>query len=183
MKKTVEIVLLVMVCFFASGATDFILAQPEINAVERELLEFVRIVNPQMAEKLPEIRQANPQEYKKTMEAVAEHYKNYRHLKAIRPKLAEKMISAAKLEAQAQALAEEYKKTDVSTERESLRTKVKSLLSEALDVKLTMEEARVEHLEQELQTLKTKISQRKQNRDKVIEAKLSELTKEDYIRW
>ncbi len=173
-------VIAVMSCMY----TPTTLAQPQKpEQPEEELFTFIREVNPDMAEHLAKVRAVDPNAYREILGGVANQYRELKKLEATNPEAGKKAIEVAKLEGQIQVLARHYKGSTTPEEKEELRKKIKDMLTEAIDGKITLEESRVAYIEKDLKSLKDRIAQRKQHKDKIVEQKLTEVTSEDYLRW
>ena len=184
MKKWSSITIFVLVIGAVCMYPHALLAQPQQDDQhEEELLNFIKEVNPSMVEHLQRVRAINPAEYRQILGGVANQYLELKKLEATNPEAAQKAIEVAKLEGQAQVLANQYKGTTSSQEREELRKRIKAILPQAIEGKIALEELRVAAIEKDIKTLKDRTAQRKQNKDKIVEQKLAEITSEDYLRW
>lgn len=179
MKKKIVIGMLVVLAVAVANA--WAQQPPEIN--EQELVAFVKEVNPPLAERIEKVRSVNHEEYRRLLFDVAKHYNEVKRLQANNPDLAAKAVEVMRSEGRTTELAEMYKRSQDPQEKEKIRSEMKSLLFQAFDNKLALREAQAGFIENELQQLKARIAQKRQNKEKIIEKRFSDLTAENYLQW
>ena len=183
MRKLIAIMIPVAMAMFLVVGLVSLWAQSGPAEKEEDLTAFVREVNPAMAEHIEKVRTINPEEYKKMLGDVSNQYREIKQLEATRPELAKTALEAIKLEARVGELVERYKQTHDTQGKEKLRAEIKTILTQSIDKQIVMQEAQAAYIENELRQLKMKIAQKKQNKDKIVEKRLSDLTAEDYLQW
>ncbi len=117
------------------------------------------------------------------LQDVSRRYREIKELEIRQPELAKKALEVLKLEGQIGELVELYRQTSDNQGKEKLRVEIKNLLTQIFDNKIALDEAHATIIENEVQKLRARIAQKKQNKDKIIEKKLSDLTAEEYLLW
>jgi len=158
-------------------------AQPPEVEKEEAVVTFIKEVNPFLAKRLERVRSINFEEYRRILEDVSRRYREIKELEISQPDLAKKAVEELKLEGQTEELVEQYRQTSDNQGKEKLRTEIKNLLTQTFDNKTALDEAHATIIENEVQKLRARIAQKKQNKDKIIEKRLSDLTAEEYLLW
>lgn len=158
-------------------------AQPAEVEREEAVVTFIKEVNPSLAKRLEKVRSINFEEYRRMLQDVSRRYREIKELEIRQPELAKKALEELKLEGQMGELVELYKQTPDNQGKEKLRAEIKNLLMQTFDNKIALQEAHAAFIENEVQRLRARIAQKKQNKDKIIEKKLSDLTAEEYLLW
>jgi len=161
----------------------YVWAQPPEVEKEEAVVTFIKEVNPSLAKHLERVRSVNFEEYRRMLEDVSRRYREIKELEIRQPDLAKKAVEELKLEGQITELAEQYRQTSDNQGKEKLRVEIKNLLMQTFDNKIALQEAHAAFIENEVQRLRARIAQKKQNKDKIIEKKISDLTAEEYLLW
>ncbi len=99
------------------------------------------------------------------------------------PELFEKLMRQHRLERQAQSLAAAVGQTQGESQKKILK-KLQAVLAEAFEIKQSLMKDELEALARGVNDLRVLVEKREQNRQAIIERRLSELTgNEDWMRW
>jgi len=183
MKKAAIGIVGIMTILIVGFNSTLLWAQPSMAEKEREVINFLKEVNPRAAENVEKLRAINPAAYSKLLEEMKAKYEELKKVEVTRPDLAKRTIEVMKLEGQVEDLAHQYKQAKNTEEKGRLREEIKRLLAKALEEKIELEQVRVNEIEKQLKILKERVAQRKKDKDKIIEKRLLNITAKDYLEW
>lgn len=134
-------------------------------------LENMKNENPEEYERLSNLRQSNPTEFRQEMLK--------RHLERRR----DKVRRDSKHEEETLELAEQFRKAETDEEKNDLREKLKEAVYNAFDANLRSSQERIERMEKELQKLREHLERRKAKKERICEARILDLTLDEELQW
>ncbi len=151
---------------------------------EAEVIAFNKQYLPTKFEQIMEIKEGNPQEYKKIL---SESYPVMLHLKKLQNKdksLFDLIIQKEELDAQSMKLAREYNEAEDEDTKSLIENELGEILGKLFDVRQKEEKAKADKMEEELKKIRETLAEKDKNRDIIIQNRLDELTgKNKYLQW
>lgn len=153
------------------------------KAIGEEEWQWIKEEFPEKYEKLMQLKEKNPQGFEKEGMQLR-RLVMLRRLKTEDPEAYAMSKKLFELEEKAAGLAEEYKKESSLKQKEKIKGEIQGALNEAFDLKLTIEERKLNGLKDKLSELEKSLEKRKSNRDEIIGKHLEGLLQEeDSLRW
>lgn len=152
--------------------------------MEQEALEFIGLVAPFRLEETKALRMFNPEEYHRRLMEVLGMKRKLDFLKRNDPDRYQLLLQETKLDQQSQNLAEQYRKAKAPEEKSRIKQELKSLLDQLFDIREKNKEAEIHHLEEDLNRLKSTMTERRKNKAQIVTARLEELLDErTSLKW
>jgi len=138
---------------------------------ERQLLEQVRQQDECRYEKLLELRDRNPQAYRRSLEEAARHFQEMR----ANPRVMQIEADMKAVEAQirARALALQHAESDKEARR--IQGDLEALIGQMFDLRSEMQRMRIEQMRERLAELEGDLADREENREDFVEDFLERL--------
>lgn len=143
---------------------------------DEQVLNFVQQHLPERARQLVELKNREPEAYRRELRRLGMRTAPLRH--SADPAALEEW----KAEEQLQVLRETYRSADGSA-RAGLKNQMKPLLEQLFAVRQARERKRLERLKQEAARLENRLNQREKNQAEIVERRLEQLTEEEALRW
>lgn len=134
---------------------------------EREVLDFLRDNNPDMARKLEDLREREPRVFRRKMMEIMPLYQD----KDVR----DTFVRGWKAEGKVKKLAETYRKAD-GKEKEPLRKELEDALGDVFDSKLAGHEIKLKRMSEELARQRERIAKRKSMKSQIVKKRLAEIS-------
>jgi hypothetical protein len=151
---------------------------------EKSALDFAKQIAPKRYEKMMELKSKNSFKYWKMFTGLIKKYRFLERLKEKDPENYDRRIKEIKLEEKVHELIENFKKSTNDSEKKKIKDELKNILNEIFDIRQANREADVKRIEKDLKELKDNISQRKNNKDKIIDKHLQDILGEkDSLEW
>jgi hypothetical protein len=141
-------------------------------AVLKAWLEKLKEEDPELVERLVRLREENPEQFKVEVRDVA--LRRFREFRSEPANPAERKC----LE-----LSRQYSETKDLGEKEKLKAELREVVEAAFDSRLKGRLERVEAMKREIQRLQEQLEERKNAREKIVEARVEELTRDPGLRW
>lgn len=141
---------------------------------------------------LEQLKRENPEEYERLkalyMDDRPAFMEEMRDIVAERPGLLRRVDSvrderAQRIERECQELSRLYQEAEDENEKERLKAELKQAVEEAFEVRIESSRRRIEHLERQLTRFKERIETLEENREKICEDRLEQLTRPPELRW
>ena len=151
---------------------------------EREALDFLAVVAPFRLEDTKRLKTVHPQEYYRNMSEVLSVKRRLDFVKRNDPEQYQLVLQETKMDQHSQNLAEQYRRTKNSEERNRLRAELKTLLAQLFDIREKNKQMEINHLESELNRLSNTMMERRKNKDQIVTLRLEELLDEQTsLKW
>ena len=147
---------------------------------EAKVMHFVRTQVPEAVPLLKELKEKKnadePEAYPDALNAYQDLMNRYEELKNENAPDAEKLIKNKRLEVKAELLAREIKAGGDGKVLDAKRAQLRDMLSEVFDLRIEEAQKELQRLEKEAAELRQNLGKRKQNKAKIVERRMNELT-------
>lgn len=146
--------------------------------LEKKVMDIVSKNDPAFAKKLTELKKTDPNKYRQVIKLSLNLFEF-----ADEGDVSDKdIVRGIALEFETRELAFKYNKAN-SSERDKIKSEIKSKLNELFDIRTKIQELRVKKLETRIKDLKQDIEKRKQNKTKIVEDRLNDLIGDKALKW
>lgn len=149
---------------------------------EEDVIDYLREARPEQADELILLKDRRPAAYQKFLSRA---YREMRYMEEVRrndPERYEIMKQEKLLESQSRELAKGYRKA-TEEEREGIRTELRSVLNRLFDLRQMNREFEIQRLEKRLEEARGNNRKRLENKESIIDLRMSELLKEGGMEW
>jgi hypothetical protein len=152
-------------------------APPLPPDIEQPALNFVKELSKAKYEQIMKLKAVNEMVYKQELLHLYDEQKRLQELKEVDHERFAVMEQIMRLEAKSWELANKFKMADTAN-RESIKKELYGILAQLFDLKEADKAKEIQRIESDLKELKRTMDFRKNNKDKIIEKHLTELTGE-----
>jgi hypothetical protein len=144
----------------------------------QETIAFLESRLPETHADLQQLRQREPEAYAQEVRNLGHLVRHYRELENNAPELAAGMLRAHRLDRQCRQLAEKIRSAADEPEKGRLKTQLQTTLDEIFELRMAERELEVQHLERELNHIRTLLDTRRQAKTQIIDRRMRDLTLE-----
>jgi len=137
---------------------------------------------PERARELQELRQGKPHEYQKLLHRLGPRVQRLTHLEQRDPEEFARALSEFQAEDRLQAMVKAFQKAP-KAERAELKTQMKPLVAQLFDFRQEREQKRLQQMKKEVEILESRLKQRQENKDPIVDSHLNEITRDESLRW
>lgn len=149
-----------------------------------KMMEFAKEYFPTFYSHSQEIKDINPEEYKKLILERFPMIMELLGLKGKEPELFNVVVKNIEMEDKSGYLSMKYIESSDETEKANIERELKTLLAELFPLKQKEEKIKADKMEEEVKKIRELIEQREANKDTIIQDRLNELTgKNQYLKW
>jgi len=150
---------------------------------EDKVLEHVEQCEPEAGKSLKVLKGADAQRYRLEVLARIDRVLDMEEIKEKDPEHYELLVQERNLTRRSFELARVCNKSDDSGKKDEAQAELAETLGELFDVRMKLKEKDVERIEKDIARLKEQIAARRENRNKIIELRLLEMTRREEIAW
>ncbi len=173
MKHIVKIIIVSLI--IGLGLPLHVMAQPTELEMERAVLEYVETYHPAHIEEFKHMKLADPEQYEREVTEIWRRTEELKALKREHPGLYDLEIGQEQLEEKAYRLARAYQAAKNKTEELKIKEQLEKTVSEQFDAREKIKEYEVKQMEDELNEVKEKLSQRKTNKKMIVQQRVNQL--------
>lgn len=144
---------------------------------EDEIVNIIKKHDPAFSKKLAQLRENAPGKYKMVIQMAGKMLAMARKSKD--EDVVRDGVRGLALEMESKELSLSYNQASES-EKKSIKSSLKKVLSELFDLKTKGQAMRVKHMGDELKRLEKRLDKRKANKDKIVQQRLDQLTGEGF---
>lgn len=137
---------------------------------EREVLDFVRGHDEQMAERLTHLRQEKPEMFRRRFREILRMYRD--------PEIRERFVKQHQTRREIRRLARDYREAK-GKDKEAVKAKLEKALSDVFDLDLGNKELQIKKMQEQIAALKEKIAKRRAKKGELVRKRLDRMTGED----
>lgn len=152
------------------GERRFGMSEEDFERVQKVLRDY----DPQLAEKVEEVRKRNPREAMQMMRKAAPMVRKLLHAQKYNPEAYELHLQDMKLAAEAHKLGERYRKA--GGDDEEAMAQLRAVVARRFDVRQKMRELELAQFEKKLTKLRESIRKRAEARDTLVDKEVAKLT-------
>jgi hypothetical protein len=158
--------------------------EPESDQKMEKIRAFLKEFYPEKLEELERLREENPAAFAREIQGCVREIQNLENLKKNDPERFKEVIELRKLERESMRIAESYRRERDTNKKVEIKQKLREILNCIFEHKNKEQQREIEHLSQELDRLKKRIESRTQNKDKILDRRINEMTGEkDESDW
>jgi hypothetical protein len=147
---------------------------------EARLFTILQEVNPQLVEKIKTWREVNPERSGRMLARMYDRMQDLIHLKTMDQPMYELKVQDIKLDARSRVLAIEYRQNPTDDSRKELL----DILTDQFEVRQKIREHELARLKEKISQLENQIEERANNRQKIINKQLQDVTqKPGKAKW
>ncbi|MEF3279826.1 MAG: hypothetical protein K6357_02515 [Elusimicrobiota bacterium] len=156
------------------------IGRADLQEIEGKVIEIIKKNDPEFAKKLEQLKKDDPFKYRQVIK-ISFNLINFE--RNAEDKTIEKdIVRGISLEYDVRELALKYEKASVS-DKDRIKTEIKSKLNELFDIRTKAHELKIKRLEAEVSELKSTITKRKANKDKIVEQRLNQIIGGKELNW
>lgn len=140
------------------------------EAEEREILDFVRGHDEEMAERISRLRRERPEMFRRRLREVSHMYRD--------PEIRERFVRQHKARREIHRLVQDYRKAQ-GKDKDAVKAKLHKALSELFDLDAGNKELQIKKMQEQIGKLREKIAQRRAKKDALVRKRLERLTGEE----
>ena len=148
-------------------------------------MQFLQQKDPEEFERLSTLRKDDPEAFRNELAEKLRHHRGKgregRH--GMHNMMEENTPEMQALTTELNKLSRSYKETDDPAEKEALRTTITDTVRELYELRYTARQEKLQEAEAKIQKLREHLAQRYENRDKIIERRVQELTDGELVEW
>ncbi|GEM_PF-1659282 len=141
-----------------------------------ETLAFLEVRLPETYADLQQLRRNEPAVFEMEVRNLAHMVRHYGELERNNPELAEGMLRAHRLDHQCRQMAEKIRWASEAEEKARLKEQLRRTLDEIFELRMAERELEVQHLERELNHIRSLLDTRRQAKDQIIDRRMRDLT-------
>jgi hypothetical protein len=150
----------------------------------KKVKEFLKEFDPKLLDKLTNLEKENPRQFSAMANMALNEIRMLENLKKDNPEKYEVVLQTKKLESKTRTLNEEYRKTEDSKQKESIKKDLKSNLSQLFDLKMSLKEKEIKQMEEKIKKEREKLEKGKKDKDRLVEERLQHMTGEkEELDW
>ena len=151
---------------------------------ETEALKQLQLEEPEEAKMLEQERLKNPEKYRQKLVQAWGDLRRLQRLKTENPEKYQQFKKKMQLNRQSHELTRAYRQAEDATQKQQIRTQLKTCLAELFALREAERAEKVTELEQELERLREMLAFRQKNKDQIIEKRLDEMLQDsDLLEW
>ncbi len=140
---------------------------------EQEALEFIKSISEERYNQIKRVKYSNDRRYGFTISMTLRKKVQIEEMKESNPEMAEVMLRETKLFTSVSLLTEKYKKEKSEDEKKKVKDRLRKLMPDWFEIRLSLKEYEIKQLEDDILNLKEELDYRKKNKDEIIEKQLN----------
>jgi hypothetical protein len=140
-----------------------------------EVVQFIQENFPEKARMLKELRQRDPEEFRRRRQQLAEEVRHLRDLRAENPELFRLQMDEMRLRDETSRLVREARRTEGGKGREEAVKRLREALERSFDLRTRIKQGELEDLRRRLAELEASLKRRGERRAQMVEDRQREL--------
>ena len=150
----------------------------------KQFEEWLKTEDPDRYKEIQEIRNINPQVYKRIVFEGVHHWRHVMMLKSKDPEAYALIKKEMDYNKKLHSLMKQYKEAQDENKKKQLKSQISEVLNQLFDVRTQNRSKEISHLEEQVNQLKKMMEKRKANKKLIVERKIQEITGEmDGLQW
>lgn len=144
--------------------------------------EFLQKHLPERAREMQQARQNRSPEYPKLLHRVGPRIQRLIHLEQREPEEFARALTEFQTEDRLQGMVKRYQKASKS-EKTEMRSEMKPIVAQLFDYRQEREQRRLQRMKKEVEELESRLKQRQESKDQIVDSHLNEITRDESLRW
>jgi chromosome segregation ATPase len=175
---------ILLILLFACSSLPVLFAEEGFGVEEREeialnskrVISFIKKHFPSRYEEMGELRREDPEAYEELFDEAHDLASEYYEIRNEQPELAEKFLRVEKSYQETWELVESLHED--GADKEEVVQGIRGKLEEIFELRLEMDRAELDILEEELENAREEMDEREEEREEIIEEELEEILEE-----